>query len=488
MIVSFFYDEDVSLFTARMKVFLFSIFIIAIGGLRAFAECTLSTLPFFEQLCEEVIGDQDVGGGVLEGVEKKDENWKAIRPFYYKKNEKGEAHEVHFLYPLASRYEKKGYWSADFLGLMRHEVVFESERNWSDQFMFFPFYFSKKSSIHREAYRGIMPIGGSVKAFLGYEEAEWVMFPLYVALKKPMETRYFAPWPFIQWMKGQESRGCALWPLFGFFERKGQYSHDFALWPLIYHYQDDLFKKIPRIRKGFLPFYAMESSEKGCAQTWGWPFFGYVKRYDPEYYEKHYFWPLLVQGRGAVSYVNRWAPVYTHSQKPHYQKKWVLWPLMKIEQTEKEDLIIERSQFLYFLIWHEAQKSKRPNQPFYAQKTHVWPFFSYRQDGKGVEEFQCLSPFDVFFPHNETVRRLYSPLFALWRYRRSENGDIQQSFLFNLITMEKTAVGSSWKIGPFLEWKYIDNNNSLSLLKGVVTLEQKKDKKALKLFWASSSR
>ncbi len=466
-------------------------YIIFFTGLL-FAEGSEGTDVFFPPFWLQEALPADAGshveacGPFFESRGTQEQGWVTFRPFYYSRwNKPTGQEEFHFLYPLANRYQKPNEIRADFMGLIRQRVSRSSSGVVDSESMFFPIYFSRDSGRPETSYQGIMPLGGEIKHVLGCDRMHWVMFPLYLSLEKSYETRSFMPWPFIQWLDGPESRGFALWPIFGTFERKGHYQHDFALWPLIYDFQDDLFKPIPRIRRGVLPFYAMESSENLKRETWFWPFFGYIDQKNPAYYETQYFWPLLVQGSGEGHYVNRWAPVYTYSSHAGRQKKWILWPIAKMERWEEEDLVIERSQGLYFIIWHEAQNSKNPAKPFHAEKTHVWPLLSYRDNGQGAEEFQLFSPLDVFFPYDEVVRTVYNPLFALFRYKKDAAGNQRQSFLFNTIVFEKTPEKERFALGPLLEWEETKEGTMLELFMGLIGIGQKEGKNVLKLFWIS---
>jgi hypothetical protein len=407
-----------------------------------------------------------------------------LRPFMCGfTNEKDHTAEYHFLYPLYNRRYTEHTCQWDILGVIRGG---DSDRN-AHSFMIFPFFFYKKIGDNPPSACGIFPLAGKIDGVLWYNQIEWSAWPLYFRLQKGEESRIGMPWPFIQWSEGPECSGWAFWPFVGAFKKEGEYYHRWGFWPLVYDYQDDLYKAIPRHRWGFLPFYCGETWEGGQSMTWIWPFFGTTHQTLPhEYHEQRIFWPLLVQGRGEVDYVNRWAPLYTYSNHEGHQKQWIMWPLIKTQKWQEEGLDITRGQFLYVLIWSERQRPiNNPNGPM-AEKTHVWPLYSHWNNGSGIEQLQILSPLAVFFPHNPTVNFVYNPLFALYRYSRDDKGNTRHSLLFNLFIYEEQPDSKRVAIGP-IEWQDQPEESHFEILSGLFGFHSKNGKKTLELLWVKNN-
>ncbi|MES1167538.1 MAG: hypothetical protein ABUL61_00070, partial [Oleiharenicola lentus] len=57
-------------------------------------------------------------------------------------------------------------------------------------------------------------------------------------------------------------------------------------------------------------------------------------------------------------------------------------------------------------------------------------------------------PFDLFFPTNEIVRQLYNPLFALYRYDRTDAATSRHSLLWNAIPWRRSATDRDFHLGP----------------------------------------
>lgn len=201
-----------------------------------------------------------------------------------------------------------------------------------------------------------------------------------------------------------------------------------------------------------LPFYTRDTAPGYVSENYAWPFFGYTHRTDPyRYDERRYFWPFLVQGRGDQRRVNRWGPFYTHSVIKGYDKTWFAWPLFRHARWTDNGIAQEQNQVLWFLYWSLTQRSTTNPAAAPAHKTHLWPLFSSWDNGAGQRQLQVLSPFEVFFPTNEPVRQLWSPLTAIYRYDQRAPGDTRGSILFSLVSWKNSPTGREFHLGP-LAW------------------------------------
>jgi len=103
---------------------------------------------------------------------------------------------------------------------------------------------------------------------------------------------------------------------------------------------------------------------------------------------------------------------------------------------------------LFFFYWSLTQRSTTNPAAAPARKTHVWPLVSSWNNGAGRRQLQLLSPFEVFFPTNEPVRHLYTPLLALYRFDQNTPGDSRHSVLFNLVSWKKSPLEKEFHLGP----------------------------------------
>jgi hypothetical protein len=194
------------------------------------------------------------------------------------------------------------------------------------------------------------------------------------------------------------------------------------------------------------------------------------------------FWPFLVQGRGDDRRINRWAPFYTHSNFKGDDKQWVLWPLYRREQWTDAGLAQTKTQLLYFLYWSLRERSAgNPGLPP-AQKTHLWPVFSYWDDGASHRQFQLLSPLEVFFQDNEPVRRAYSPLFAVYRYERFAPDDSRASLLWNAVSWRRSPLRREFHLGPLFSVDTGSAHGRIALISGLIGVKRDANKSSWRPF------
>jgi hypothetical protein len=342
-----------------------------------------------------------------------------------------------------------------------------------DRFSVWPVYFSRDTGEPETSYKAFFPIYGDIKLRFGQSRIKWAPFPLYVRSENSGLVTTSTPWPFIKTYHGDGHEGFDLWPLFGHRAKPGVSDHRFLLWPLFYSRSDGLDTDEPHRRSGFLPFYATETAAGYHSRTYVWPFFGYSERTAPTaYHQTNYFWPLWVQGRGEHRYVNRWAPFYTHSVTPSRTQTWVLWPLWRNRRWDSEQLHHQRRQLLYFVYHSEVQTSRQsPGLPA-ATKQHLWPLVSHWDNGAGRVQWQVLSPLEVFFPHSERVRQMWSPLFALYRYNQSAAGEYRHSLLWNGVTYARSVSEQTreFHLGPLLSYTADTGSSQWGFLAGLLRI------------------
>ncbi|MBI5382192.1 MAG: hypothetical protein HZA31_09865 [Opitutae bacterium] len=413
-----------------------------------------------EDAAGQVISRQ--GGGPLVFAQPRAEGGRAegFRPLYLlRKDAAGATREVDLLYPVFTYRTDAGTYRWSLLSLINQSGRLADAPAPTPQtaepeaFDVWPFYFSRQTGDPATSYRALFPLAGTVLNRFGNDRMEWWLFPLYGRFQKGEKVVHTMPWPFVKTIAGGGHRGFALWPLFGDREQAGVSRSQFFLWPLVYKDESRLDQPVPTVSLGALPFYARHTSADTNGETYLWPFFGYTDRTAPyRYHQTDWFWPLFVQGRGDQRYRNRWAPFYTHSIMKGYDKTWVLWPVWRQARWTEAGLAQEKTQVLFVVYWSLRQSDPAHPQRAAAEKTHLWPLFSAWDNGAGRRQFQLLSPFEVFFPHNEAVRLSYSPLFALYRFDQRAPGDTRQSWLWDAVTYERRdAAGTrEFHLGPLL--------------------------------------
>ena len=403
-----------------------------------------------------------------------------LRPFWLQRNWPAENRsETDLLYPLFVYRSAGDRWTWSILNLInRHSPQGPALGKASDGFDIWPFYFSRKAPNPADSYRALFPLFGPLKNRLFNDRIDWVLFPLYGRFQKDQRVTTTTPWPFFRTTHGGGHSGWALWPLYGHREQAGVFRTEFWLWPFAYNNVSGLdLPEGPTRSRGLLPLYTEERGPGIDRRIYLWPFFGTTHETKPlRYDETRYFWPFLLQGRGQQVYRNRWAPVYSHSEIRGVSKTWILWPLWRDQSFTESHLDQRKRQFLYFLYWDiEQRKAGSPAGGPVASKTHLWPLYSAWNNGDGTRQLQVLSPFEVFFIHNDTIRHSWSPLFAL--YRRDARGTdyARHSLLWDAVSYERSrsTEASRFVLGPLLRTESSSGGaKRVSLLCGLLGLKR----------------
>jgi hypothetical protein len=374
-----------------------------------------------------------------------------VRPLYLRAIVEDKATTT-FLYPFFVWKQEPDFREFSFFKLINFRQEDARPGDPAEKgFDVWPFYFSRETGDSATSYRALFPIAGTVKYRFGKDALTWYAFPLYLHSEKGGMEITTAPWPFLRFIDGAGHRGFEFWPLFGHRARANDYDRRFYLWPFFYRSARHLSEPEPTVSIGALPFYTRDTAPGYINENYLWPFFGYSHRTKPHRYdEKRYFWPFIVQGNGDQRRVNRWAPFYSHSVIKGYDKTWIAWPFYRHAEWEDETVAQEKYQLLYFLYWSQTQRSLANPSAAPANKKHVWPLFSSWDNGAGRRQLQVLSPVEVFFPTNDIMRQLYTPLFALYRYDRQDAATARHSLLWNAITWRRSPHDRAFRLGPLL--------------------------------------
>jgi hypothetical protein len=223
-----------------------------------------------------------------------------FRPFWVaRENAAGQRTSTSFLYPIffARTDDTLRAWSV--LNLINHRESTSGAvtENTAGGFDVWPFYFSRDTGSPETSYRAFFPIAGEVHNRFYRDHVSWLLFPFYLRTEARGVVAKSYVWPFVRTASGGGVERLALWPLLGWRNQAGVSHEAYYLWPLMYRKTTGLDTPAPTESGAVLPFYAYERSPEVNAETFVWPFFGYVNRTAPyRYREVRYLWPLLALG------------------------------------------------------------------------------------------------------------------------------------------------------------------------------------------------
>jgi hypothetical protein len=163
------------------------------------------------------------------------------------------------------------------------------------------------------------------------------------------------------------------------------------------------------------------------------------------------------------------------------RQRWYLWPIYKIEEMDTE-LIQRRRDRVLFFLYSDTRESKWETGES-MRRINFWPLFGYNRKN-GVSHFHVLSLLEPFFPENESIERLWSPLWRIYQQKWDQQGNQVISLLWNLFWSERQGDRLAGELFPLLEYqKQSPGKKSFSFLKGLVSYRRDEQGRRLNLFY-----
>jgi len=414
----------------------------------------------------------------------------AVRPFYHwRRDAQLDREEVESLYPIVqyTRHEQDTQLQI-FYGIdVRREGSIPEEHE--ERFDLFPFYASGRTDRGQE-YRWILPLYGTVYDRMGREEIQIVLFPLYMRTRYKGWENQFSPWPIVKVMSGEDGRtGFHLMPLYGEETIPGKYEWRSFLWPFFMSQRKDLDTENPEESTVALPFVMTIRSPARDTTTYFWPLFTHRVDREREFEEWQFPFPLFIIARGEGRHVNRFLPFFTEERytlrglplvkEMRVRNFAVLYPLYIRTEEETPTSLVVRDRILWWL-YSDIRETGRDGE---ARRVDIWPFFRSVRNKEGRVTRQVLALLEPLMPSNEVFERNWSPLWAIYTYRRNPEGDEAHSVLWNLVRVEATRDSRSVEVlGPLFAYRERGEESRLSLLAGLLAFEHTPGVRAVRLF------
>lgn len=413
----------------------------------------------------------------------------AVRPlFHWREDKTAQSLEWEFLYPLMSYARSEEDAEFQFLQVLNFRKSATDPEAREERFDLFPIYMSGTAETG-EKYLAILPFGGRAPNRWFQDEVEFVLFPLYARfVKQGAETRYF-PWPILSVTRGEHRSAFRFLPLYGQDVKEGVFEKRFVLWPLFLQQRTGLDGDSPEETLSILPFYVSQRSKDQDRTSVLWPFFSYTQDRARQFEQWDAPWPLIQIARGEGRTINRFLPLFSVEHRRVRNQFFlremtrdtlvVLFPLYIRTREEFIGSLKVRDRVLWWLYSDERETGKDGS----TRRVDVWPLLRYTRDREGAVEFQTLALLEALMPGNAKIERNYSPLWALYTYRRNPAGDSVRSFLWNLVRHEETSAGRSIEVlGPLLAYRERGADAHFSVLGGLFEYEVRQHVRAVRLF------
>lgn len=317
---------------------------------------------------------------------------------------------------------------------------------------FFPFLYVRRSEDPAREYTAFWPVYGRIEQRLFRDEIRFLLWPLYVQTRKKdvITDNYLVP--IVHRRQGEGLRGWQVWPLVGHEEKSPSLrtnelglvetvpGHDklFALWPFYFHNRTGLGTTNALSQRVFLPFYSLQESPAKDTRSYLWPLGPtWVVDRAGQYRQWGAPWPFLVFARGEGKHTDRVFPLFSHSRIRDTETWSYLWPLYGHREVRSESRSSDRTRV--GLVLYTDARERTAGAESETHRTALWPLFVAHRDREGNERFQFPAPVEPLVGENPSVRRNWSPLWAIWRSEKNRRtGASSRSFLWNLVRCDTT--------------------------------------------------
>jgi hypothetical protein len=155
--------------------------------------------------------------------------------------------------------------------------------------------------------------------------------------------------------------------------------------------------------------------------------------------------------------------------------------LYKIEEMNSELIERRRDRVLFFLYSDTRELKWETDESL--RRIHLWPLFGYQQEN-GVSHFHLLALLEPLFPENQSIERLWSPLWRVYQQKWDQQGNQVVSLLWNLYWHERRGDSLAWELFPLFEYRNVqEEEKRFRFLKGLVSYSRNGEGKQLKLFY-----
>ncbi len=372
----------------------------------------------------------------------------AARPFYSVVNDPASQRLLkEYLWPVGMIKENRGETYSRFLVFFSHD--FNNTNSCSrKRFIGFPFFYAGRD-INSNKYFAVFPIGGSIHEFLGRDEIDFVLFPLYASSSVKDVKTHDILWPIVSWTKGGDVSRFRIFPFYGQSKNKERWTKRFVLWPLWtsvrYEYPDQK-------GSGFILFPLYGQTKVKGKKSWTFlpPLFK-MARGGKNNMELHFPWPIVqYRSIGLDKKFYIW-PLWGKKTVGPLRSSFVLWPIIGLEKTQNKDTVSSKFRLLP-LFYHEkvlvknkqAEAGVEGNTPAGAEKEKVreryfkfWPLFSYNRVEEDVS-FQTLALWPL--KRTQSIERNWAPIWSLYSHKRAGN-NVEDEVLWGLFRRYSDGAG-----------------------------------------------
>lgn len=402
----------------------------------------------------------------------------AVRPFYvYTSNPSQFEEDRLFFYPLARyRERQRPGWpgrSETRFHLLPfvwwNDVSFSPGHRELDYF-FFPLVFGGNSTIEGSHF-AVAPFGGNLKGVFGNDEIRFVMFPLYVELRRQGRVTYYLPFPIVKWGYGPGYRTYGVMPLFSRTEVWREVKDEITggtknipvadrwtvLFPLFRYDRDRMDRKYPRESLLVYPLFGYSSTAvtKNISALFilNYPMFSYTRADLTDTTIIDAFWPVFRYARGQNFTQYRLWPLwdYSVSKTPAGTNTAinVLWPLFWYYEDQLPEYTETRYQIFPLFFANFKRYLPEPDGTIRTKDLiRVWPLAKYR---KGLDDSVTFEMLSIFPFDDDKFDANYGAFFKFFTVTAGPREDKVQA-LFRMFSYEQDPYHIDLSLAPLFHW------------------------------------
>ena len=273
---------------------------------------------------------------------------------------------------------------------------------------------------------GWFPFYGRFEDFLTFDEARFVLWPLYVSNERAGRASKHFLWPLFGWTTGGGEQSFHLFPFYGRATWEGRYERSYWLWPFFHRHRNHLGggDEAPEDVWMFFPFFG--KTERGTYAAWTglWPFFGYSRDTESGFWALDFPWPLVRLQRGPdETRRTRFWPLYSQLESEGLETTSWLWPL--VTKSHETNSTAERDAFTFAPLWQQWDRTDLVTGETSAWRK-LWPLFRWEREGDWRSG--ALLELDPFF-RNQLVPRHLTSFFRLYEWEEEPRYRRERAFL-----------------------------------------------------------
>lgn len=349
------------------------------------------------------------------------------------------------------------------------------------RFMSLPIYFQGRD-IHKKRYFAIFPLGGRIHEFLGRDEINFALFPLYARSSINNVVTKDVVWPIYSRTEGKGIYRFRVFPFYARSYHKDKFEKRFIMWPF---WTWARYKQPGSSGTGYIVWPLWGHIKLESENTWLFvpPLFRFSRGQRLNY--SYYPWPFIQRSAGLVEKLYIW-PLFGEKHMQGHYRSFYLWPIIWNDRVDRGDTMVKR--FVIAPVYQsgvhvESHRDDQGDRKVLGRYRKVWPLFYYQRE-YDESFFRTLD----LWPLRRTpaVERLYAPIWTLYS-RTALGGNVDHELLWGLYRQRRRGADSfSSSLFPLWDWKREEGERSVrewNLLKGLIGYSREGTQKQVRVLY-----